>query len=144
MKKISSLEDHLGYWLRCLSNLVSDTFAERMEKHGVSVAQWVVLRTLYDHEAVSLSILADEVGIDKSSMSRMIERLINKNLVIQLTNKSDKRAMLLDLSEKGKKIVPVLAHEADVNDAQFFSSLTADQKHHLLHQIQLLLTIGNK
>ena len=47
---ISNLEKHLGYWLRCLSNFVSGGFAGKLAARDVSVAQWVVLRTLYDTE----------------------------------------------------------------------------------------------
>ena len=44
----SSLDRHLGYWLRAVSNAVSRGFAARVEAEGVSVAEWVFLRLLHD------------------------------------------------------------------------------------------------
>ena len=52
--KTSSLEDHLGYWLRLLSNEVSARFAGKLESYGVTVAQWVVLRILFDQKNATI------------------------------------------------------------------------------------------
>ena len=57
VKKIpSALEDHLGFWLRQLSNQVSASFARRLEKYDVSVPQWVMLRVLFDHDGTTLLV----------------------------------------------------------------------------------------
>ena len=40
-KYVSCLEEHLGYWLRLVSNNVSASFARRLEKLDVSVSEWV-------------------------------------------------------------------------------------------------------
>ena len=45
---VSDLTDHLGYWLRFVSNHVSQAFASRVAAHGVSVAEWVLMRQLFD------------------------------------------------------------------------------------------------
>ena len=49
--ELSPLESHLGYWLRYVSNHVSHAFALKVAARGVTVAEWVVLRELYDGEA---------------------------------------------------------------------------------------------
>ena len=48
--ELSSLESHLGYWIRYVSNHVSHAFALKLAAVGVTVAEWVVLRDLYDSE----------------------------------------------------------------------------------------------
>ena len=72
--KTSSLEDHLGYWLRMLSNEVSACFAAKLESHGVTVAQWVVLRILFDQKNATVVEVAATLDIDKGAVSRMIDR----------------------------------------------------------------------
>ena len=64
-KKPSALPDHLGYWLRKLSNAVSSSFAGRLARHGVSVPQWVVLRTLFDHETLPLKEIVSRVEVER-------------------------------------------------------------------------------
>ncbi len=138
-KRPSQLEDHHGYWLRCLSNLVSHSFAERLENHEVSVPQWVVLRCLYDAENTSLNELAATVGVDNGALSRMIERLSQKGLVIRETDPANRRTVRLRLSEAGRKLVPVLAKEADENDAACFGVIGEEDRRQLLETVRALL-----
>lgn len=135
----SNLDAHLGYWLRCLSNFVSHGFEERLAKQDISVAQWVVLRTLYDNSGVTLNEAAELVGVDKSSLSRMVERLVQKGLVNRTVG-DDRRSVGLTLTKDGKKQVPQLAKLADENDAAFFKTLTAKQRQDFLKTIKQLLT----
>jgi hypothetical protein len=44
---IAPLEDHLGYWLRIVSNAVSLNFARRLEREDVTLAEWAFKRMLY-------------------------------------------------------------------------------------------------
>jgi DNA-binding MarR family transcriptional regulator len=140
MKKmdVSKLGDHIGFWLRCLSNFVSYSFAEKLSKQDVSVAQWVVLRTLYDHDSITLKQLAEFVGLDKSSVSRMIERLVLREWVNR-SEGNDRRSLGLSLTPAARKLVPELAKLADQNDESFFSSLPARQSHEFLATIKQLL-----
>ena len=55
----SDLETHLGYWLRFVSNHVSHAFSLKLQARDVTVAEWVVLRDLFDGDGVPPSLLAD-------------------------------------------------------------------------------------
>lgn len=46
--KISHLEDHLGFWMRFVSNHVSLSFKKKVEGLGVGIGEWVILRHLYE------------------------------------------------------------------------------------------------
>ena len=141
-KKISNLQDHIGYWLRCLSNFVSHHFAMRLEKHDVSVAQWVVLRLLHDRPDISQNETAALVGVDKSSLSRLLERLLVKELVSRSPWVNDQRFMQLQLTAKGKKLVPLLAAAADENDRRFFNGLSESEQRQFLATIRQLLRVN--
>ncbi|HUA67922.1 MAG TPA: MarR family transcriptional regulator [Candidatus Saccharimonadales bacterium] len=135
---ISNLGDHIGYWLRCLSNFVSYSFAERLAKENVTVPQWVLLRTLYSHDDITLNQLAQLVGLDKSSVSRMVERLVQRKLVNR-DEGNDRRSLGLSLTPNAKKLVPKLAKHADLNDESFFKTLSQKQREEFLGTIKQLL-----
>ncbi len=139
MKSTHPLEGHLGYWLRTLSNHVSKTFAARLEKHAVSVPQWVVLRTLFERGACSQRELLKDIAGDKGALSRMIERLVERGLVSQRQNEKSRREVIVTLTTPGRKLVPLLAKEADANDAAFFATLGERQKKEFLTLIQGLI-----
>jgi DNA-binding MarR family transcriptional regulator len=136
--KISNLGDHVGYWLRCLSNFVSYSFAERLAKEDVTVPQWVLLRTLYSHDNITLNQLAQLIGLDKSSVSRMVERLVQRKLVNR-DEGNDRRSLGLGLTPDARKLVPRLAKHADQNDASFFKTLSQKQRKEFLGTIKQLL-----
>jgi DNA-binding MarR family transcriptional regulator len=125
-KTVSSLEDHLGYWLRFVSNHVSASFACRLEARDISVSEWVALRKLYDTPAymyTSPSELAESLGMTRGAVSRLMERLVQKDLVERQDSRNDGRAQQIRLSSIGRKLVPRLAAIADKNEDAYFGNL---------------------
>jgi DNA-binding MarR family transcriptional regulator len=129
---ISNLESHLGYWLRFVSNHVSHAFRRKVESHGVTVAEWVLLRALFDSEAVNPSQIADTMGMTRGAISKLVDRVVAKRLVKCTTERADRRFQSLVLTSAGRKLVPVLAALADQNDAEFFGQLTDEQRSDLI------------
>ncbi len=134
--EVSPLEAHLGYWLRSVSNHVSQAFQLKVERRGVTVAEWVVLRTLYDANGIQPSELASHVGLSRGAVSKLIERLSGKQLVAVSTNLDDRRAQVVSLRPKGRRLVPILAALADDNDTEAFGHLSADQRRSLLELLR--------
>ena len=120
---VSQIDAHLGYLLRMVSNAVSHAFARKVEKEGVTVAEWVMLRSLYEGDAVPPSALASEMGMTRGAISKLADRLVSKGLVRREERDDDRRGRALSLTRAGSDKVPILAGLADENDRQFFSSL---------------------
>jgi DNA-binding MarR family transcriptional regulator len=127
-KPPSDLHHHLGYWLRAVSNAVSQNFARQIEKEGVTVAEWVFLRVLYDANRIAPSMLAERMGMTRGAISKLAERLGEKGLVEHEANPTDRRAQVLALTHAGRAMVPALAEIADANDATFFKMLAPDEQ----------------
>jgi len=123
---VNGLEDHLGYWLRYVSNQVSSAFAAKVSGHGITVAEWVVLRVLYSEEGIMPSLLAERLGMTRSAISRLVDRVEAKGLLQRRSTTSDKRAHTLSLTAKGSRLVPTIAKLADENDRDFFGHLSPE------------------
>lgn len=128
MSPVSRLTKHTGYWMRMVSNAVSQDFARKVAAEGVTVAEWCFMRALYDEEEIAPSVLAEKMGMTKSAISKLAERLLAKGLVTRVENERDKRAHNLSLSAEGRSKVPGLATLADENDAESFGVLTAEER----------------
>jgi DNA-binding MarR family transcriptional regulator len=130
MKKavpVSSLETHLGYWLRLVSNHVSHAFKLKVEVRGVTVAEWVVMRQLLDSGETNPSEVAERLGMTRGAISKLVERLVRKGLVSRVTGERDRRFQRVKLTTEGYRLVPTLAGLADQNDAEFFGHFSAEQ-----------------
>ena len=122
--RISELTDHLGYWFRAVSNHVSQAFAAKLAVRGVTVAEWVMMRALYGKDPMSPSRLAGDMAMTRGAITKLADRLIEKNLVVRQANSQDARAQTLALTVQGTSLVPSLAKLADGNDREFFGHLT--------------------
>jgi DNA-binding MarR family transcriptional regulator len=133
---VSGLEDHLGYWLRYVSNQVSHAFSRKVESRGVTVAEWVMLRELYEADAMAPSTLADRLGMTRGAISKLVDRLAAKSLVTRTAGKNDRRYQELALTPAGRARVPELSALADQNDAEFFGHLSPQQRTAIEHAMQ--------
>jgi DNA-binding MarR family transcriptional regulator len=122
-RSASDLTVHLGYWLRYVSNHVSQSFARKVEAHGVTVAEWVLMRQLLGEEALAPSALAARMHMTRGAITKLADRLIAKSLLARAADPEDGRAQTLSLTRAGRAIVPKLAAMADANDAEFFDHL---------------------
>src|SRR5271154_7140894 len=128
----SDLTAHLGYWLRYVSNHVSQAFARKVEAHGVTVAEWVLMRQLLEAKALAPSRLADRMGMTRGAISKLADRLIAKSMLVRAADPEDARSQTLSLTAGGRALVPKLAALADANDAEFFDHLAPKNRAALL------------
>lgn len=133
---VSPLDAHLGYWMRFVSNRVSAQFQLAVEEAGVSVAEWVALRTLLDGGQVTHGTLTEALGMTKGAVSKVIARLEDKGLVTRQSADGDARLLVLALTPAGRALVPRLAAIADDNDRQFFGHLPPQQREQLMGLLQ--------
>jgi len=133
---VSGLQDHLGYWLRYVSNQVSHAFSLKLAAREVTVAEWVMLRELFDQETMTPSALADRLGMTRGAISKLTDRLAAKELLSRVPSEADRRYQDLVLTPAGRTLVPELAALADANDAEFFGHLSREDR----DTIQRLMT----
>lgn len=127
MTSVSELTDHSGYWMRMVSNAVSQEFARKVSGEGVTVAEWSFMRALYDLQPTPPSVLAESMGMTKGAISKLADRLAAKGLIERMESQKDRRAHSLSLTKEGRAKIPVLASLADRNDAEFFGVLTKEE-----------------
>lgn len=126
--KAPDLELHLGYWLRRVSNHVSGAFARALQAKRTSVAEWVVLCHIQKHPGITPGEVAEALELTRGAVSKVIDKLEAKKLVVLAAKPMDRRVQLLSLTRVGSRILPQLAKIADQNDQAFFDCLEAGEK----------------
>ncbi|MER6070054.1 MarR family transcriptional regulator [Streptomyces sp. NPDC001817] len=138
MSNTSGLHDHLGYWLRRLSDEVHSRFEAELGRHDVTVSQWGVMISVF-HGHDTTKAVAAHMDIDPGAVSRLVDRLAAKDLVRREPDPASRRTVRLLLTDAGRALVPVLAEIADRNDAHYFGSLDAAQRRQLEEWIRHLV-----
>ena len=102
---------------------------ESESRYGVSAAQMFVLHVLREEDAISLNELAVRTATAQSSASTVVQRLVDAGYVEREQSARDRRAIVLTLTAKGRRLVrraPAPAQE------QIFASIAklpvADRK----------------
>ncbi len=120
---LCALDDHLGYWLRFVSNHVSGRFKTLIAAHGLTVTEWVALRTLYNKTESTHAELIEALGMTKSAASKVVTRLETKGLALRTSAAHSAREQCIVLTAQGRQLLPVLAACADENEQFFFGHL---------------------
>ena len=138
-RSVAPLEAHLGFWLRFVSNHVSVRFQKLLEARGVTVTEWVALRSLLEKPESSHAELIQSLGMTKGAASKVISRLEGKGLAQRTLADGQGREQLLRLTAEGRALVPRLAALADANDEHFFGHLPAGERQALMNAMQALV-----
>ena len=104
-----------------------------MAGRGAMFARERVLGVLIDHEAgLRQKHIAEEIGVNPSSMSEFIDRLENDGYVERTVDPSDRRATLIVLTEKGKARAYELEDSRHERLSAMFGCLTEVEKKELI------------
>lgn len=76
--------------------------ADRLIPHGVSVAEWAVLRMLWRQEGLTQVSLADRMRVQKSSLTSVLNNLERKRLMRRTRRGDDRRNHHLFLTGHGR------------------------------------------
>lgn len=126
-RTVTPLDAHLGYWLRRVSNHFSHALSLKLEDRGVSLAEWIVLRELYNGDRRP-SALAEKLGLTRGAISKLAERLSANLMITQEADTRDGRGRMLALTGLGRATVEVLAVLVDETDKEFFGDLDPDTR----------------
>ena len=97
-------------------------FRAIVSKHNLSFSQYCIIMKI-DSYGVSMSDLAKILGLDKSTLTRNVSVLINRNLVIKSRSGDDLRVYNVVLSEQGEYIKEKLYSALDDFTSQLLYSL---------------------
>jgi DNA-binding MarR family transcriptional regulator len=125
--------------LRTVTSRLFKTLKKHMNTvDNLSVTEVTTISNLY-HQSLFPSEMAEMVKIKAQSMSQIINKLGESNLIIKTPSETDKRKILISLSEVGRQLVEQTRHERDewLNDAIEQTLTPAEKK--VLQEAVLLI-----
>jgi DNA-binding MarR family transcriptional regulator len=99
-----------------LSFLIQGLLERRAAEHDLSIIQTRLLGVLRDRTP-TMNELARFLGLDKSSVTGLVDRAERRGLVARVPSATDRRAVLVSLTDEGRSFVSqaAAAFEADVS-----------------------------
>jgi len=102
---MTNLHSMPGHLIRRLQQISVSLFTTRMNEAGLDLTsvQFAALATLHDNPGLDQGTLAGLIAYDRVTIGGVIDRLVQKGLVVRETSPTDRRARMLLLSPEGKR-----------------------------------------
>ena len=107
-------------------------------EHDLSLTQLRVLAILRDRR-VRMSTLADHLGLERSTLSGLVDRAERRNLLQRAPNRTDGRAVDVLLTTEGARLARRLGAEVQRSLAPMTASLTPAEQRRLRTLLERLL-----
>ena len=103
-----------------LSFVIQGMLERRAAEHDLSIIQTRLLGVLRDRKP-TMNELARFLGLDKSSVTGLVDRAERRGLVARVPSTTDRRAVLVSLTDDGRSLISHAAagFEADVSALLF-------------------------
>lgn len=98
------LQRHVFFWLTQVIEARDRLLVQRLRDFGLRVPEWRALASLYARQRLSMSELADVSSIDRTTLSRTIERMVRAGRVTRLYDATDMRVTRLALTAQGSRL----------------------------------------
>ncbi|MBE9052356.1 MarR family transcriptional regulator [Nostocales cyanobacterium LEGE 11386] len=99
---------NLGYKLKLASQLMYRDFLERLEPHGLTPFHYLVLCCLWEEDGLSTSGIADKLKQLGATLTGVVDRMEERNLVYRERDPEDRRIVRIWLTTEGKRLMAIL------------------------------------
>lgn len=135
-------EESVGYLMRKVMASIRTQADAQLSTHDLTYAQWVPLFKISRCDQTTVASLARDLETDPASVTRTLDRLEAKGLVVRERSTTDRRVVRLALTPEGEKVAArVPAVLADVLNGHL-SDFSRDEWQMLLGLLRRMLING--
>ncbi|MBV4474070.1 MarR family winged helix-turn-helix transcriptional regulator [Pseudomonas botevensis] len=135
---------HLGLLLGRAALLKDKIIDIHMEPHGITAAQFKVLIIMAQYGVDTPAELCRHLSLDSGSMTRMLDRLEQKDFLIRQRSEGDRRQVQLKLTEQGQQLADRLPYIGADAMNELAGAITPDELKTLEHILKkILLAAGD-
>ncbi len=122
------LEDCINFLLTKAQASVNLRLKEMLAENDLTPVHCGVLNSLYRTDGMSLKALADELSVNASTMTGIIDRMSAKELVERQPDPSDRRALAVFLLPKGRELEDYVTQSVYRSNKIFLADFTEEEK----------------
>jgi DNA-binding MarR family transcriptional regulator len=132
------LDTLLGYHLRRAQVAVFADFARTMSSINLTPGQFGVLVLIAANAGLSQSALGAALGLDRSTVVGVIDRLERRGLVLRAPAPSDRRSYALKLTEKGETVRQEMVRRVRSHERRIARRLSGGERDRLMAFVKLI------
>lgn len=139
----SALLGRPGFLIRRLHQIHGSLFLEETAEFGITPVQYSVLTALAEHGEMDQISIALEVGLERTTVAEVIQRLEGRGLVKRRQSPKDGRVRLVKLVRRGQVLVERMAEAVQRAHDRTIAPLPAEDRERLMLLMIRLLEANN-
>jgi DNA-binding MarR family transcriptional regulator len=104
-----AMKNSVGYLMRMCTNLVLPQMEGLFQDQELTFSQWTTLVALHDGRITTPSDLSQNICHDAGSLTRLVDQMVERGLIIRGRSETDRRVVTLSLTPRGRSLVEALA-----------------------------------
>lgn len=127
-----------GFLARQLHRITAAIFDEETASFGLTGLQYGILNVVAIEPGIDQISVCNALGVDRSTLAGVVDRLEDKGLVARRTGIHDRRSNALHLTRAGKRIlgeIEASAHKAERRAFDIFSAAEQAQFERMLSRL---------
>ena len=125
--------------LRMFERLTAGQLKEDSCCHGVTLAQCHTILEIEELVQATTVELSKRLGLDKSTLSRTIDGLVNLGLIERISHPTDRRFTPLALTSKGREVADRINQSNDTYYNQVFESIETESHDDVIKNFERLV-----
>ena len=97
-------DQSVGYLMRNVLSSIREQANRHLAAHDLTYVQWLPLFKLFMKEGNTVASLSRDLEIDPGAMTRAVDRLEAKGLVLRERSTQDRRVVFLALTSEGRRV----------------------------------------
>lgn len=106
---------------------------------GITLSQSYTIVEIGRAETMSLIQLTELLGVDKSTVSRSVDKLVNNEILVRDTDPEDRRSVTLRLSDKGQAVFKEIEKRSTTYFAEVVADIPDDKREQIIESLQYLV-----
>jgi DNA-binding MarR family transcriptional regulator len=130
------LEQQPTFWLKRSYQLLRRTVDGELRAYGLTLSQREVLLALYEEGPLDQRDLRERLGLEQSSVSRLVDGLVRRQLVELQPGDSDRRVRLAELTAMGQRLLLTTPGSSELGGTVMVEDLTSEERNELVRLLK--------
>lgn len=132
-----------GHLIRRLNQISVAMFLEEIGHLDLTPRQYAALNMIKEVPNIDQASLCNMIAMDKTTIVKVIDRLVEKGLITRTRSDTDRRTNWLAITDAGnetiKQVVPLL----DRSDQRILAPLSREDRVHFMEMLTQLVHVNN-
>jgi DNA-binding MarR family transcriptional regulator len=145
-ESVSDPNEIPGHLARRFQQIAVAVFLAEVEGAGFDLTpvQYAALATINANPAIDQITLAGLIAYDRTTITGVVDRLVQKNLVVRETSSRDRRARQLKITDEGRKTLRKITPAVESAQRIMLRGLNEKEAAELMRLLRKAIAAGNE